>query len=238
MRIRNGNIKSAHGYSLVEVTVVVVILIVLAGMTLSAFSMGIMMANRTKCASNMREIGLAIFRYSMEHHGELPVTSHSTGDSRIRVDGEWIRTIEYSWIYRLSGYLDDIHEVRVCPADEEDRQKRILEINATSYLLNDVIFDAAEYGHMDRIRFPSRTAMMFISNRVVSRTWDHAHCAQWTSWAALTTDIAPDRHRLGGRSADRLKGSSNYLFADGHVENMEAATVKQRMEQGQHFWLP
>jgi prepilin-type processing-associated H-X9-DG protein len=32
---------------------------------------------------------------------------------------------------------------------------------------------------------------------------------------------------------DGTRGSANYLFADGHVQNIAAATLKQRVESGQ-----
>lgn len=191
-----------------------------------------MVANRAKCASHMRQIGTALHLYALDHEGTLPVTSHSTGDSKFKINGEWVYTIEYSWIYQLADYLDHIDEVRICPADEKERQQQIRAINATSYLLNDIVFDTPEYQNLQRIPFPSRTAMMFISNRPVSRTWDHAHCAQWNTWGALNADIAPDRHRMGARSADHLKGASNYLYADGHVSLIAATELKKTLDAG------
>ena len=63
---------------------------------------------------------------------------------------------------------------------------------------------------------------------------DHIHGGEWTSWLAILNDIEPDRHRVGARSANRLKGTSNYLFADGHVENIRAADFKVRVEIGEN----
>lgn len=154
------------------------------------------------------------------------------------VNGEWVSTIEYSWIYLVADYLGNVDEVRVCPADERERREKIRELHATSYLLNDVIFDSKDYRDLSQIPLPSQTTMMFISNRPISRTWDHAHCAQWTTWEALNTDIAPDRHRRGSRAPNRLNGSSNYLYADGHVSNLSAKEIKQWLDDGQTPWIP
>jgi len=225
-------------FTLLELLSVCAVIGLLAAVAMPAIAGASMTANRAKCASNMRQIGTALLLYAADNNGLLPVTSHSTGDSRVKINGEWINTVEYSWIYLLADYLDNVDEVRVCPADETDRQKRIRKLNATSYVLNDVVFDSEEYRHLLRIPSPSRTAIMFISNRPVSRTWDHAHCAQWTTWPALHTDIAPDRHRRGARASNRLNGSSNYLYADGHVQNLSAKEMKRIQDSGEKPWLP
>ncbi|HWL53144.1 MAG TPA: prepilin-type N-terminal cleavage/methylation domain-containing protein [Chthoniobacteraceae bacterium] len=230
--------RENSAFTLLELLVVCVTVAILAGVAIPAISGGFMAANRTKCASNMRQIGAAILLHAAEHNGALPVTSHSTGDSRFKINGQWVNTIEYSWIYVLADYLSNVDEVRVCPADEKERRKRIRELNATSYLLNDVVFDSQEYRRLLQIPSPSRTAIMFISNRPVSRTWDHAHCAQWTTWPALCEDMAPDRHRVGARAPDRLNGSANVLFADGHVQNLSAKEMKQKLDSGEKPWLP
>lgn len=224
--------------TLMELLFVCAVGAILVGVAAPFLSRGVMAANRAKCMSNMRRIGSATLLYAADHGGALPVTSHSTGDSKFRVNGELVSTIEYSWIYTLADYLDNLDEIRVCPADEKDRQKQIRELHATSYLLNDVVFDSGEYGSLLRVPSPSRTAIMFVSNRPISRTWDHAHCAQWTTWPALCTDIAPDRHRAGGRATDRTNGSANYLYADGHVKNIEASGMKRMLENGETPWLP
>jgi hypothetical protein len=69
-------------------------------------------------------------------------------------------------------------------------------------------------------------------NRAPSQTRDYIHGAEWVSWPAALHDIEPDRHRVGARSPDRLKGSANYLDADGHAENIPAATLKVMFDRG------
>ncbi len=225
-------------FTLVELLTVIGVLAILVCLAMPVISSGAMAANRAKCASNLRQIGQAILLYAGDHDGVLPVTSHSTGDSRLKINGKWVSSIEYSWIYLLADYLDNVDEVRVCPADEKARQRQILQMNATSYLLNDTVFDSETFGRLQNLPQRSRLMLAFISNRPVSRTWDHAHCANWTTWPALTTDVAVDRHRTGERIGSRLKGSANYLFADGHVQNMEASELKAMLDQGERPWLP
>jgi len=228
--------RASRGFTLVELLAVVCILAVLLSLGSLAFSQAVMAGKRAKCASNMRQIGLALMQYAADNDGRLPPTTHSTGNSVIKVNGQVISTIKYSWIYVLADYLDHIDEIRVCPADEKERRDAILRLHATSYVLNNLIFDPGEYDpHYNRqqlIPYPSRTMIMFITNREISRTWDHAHCNEWKNWASIVTDIAVDRHRVGPRDPGRLNGSSNYLFADGHVENITARDLKKMLDSG------
>lgn len=224
--------RESPAFTLLELLAVCALLGLLACFTIPAIANALMVANRAKCASNLRQIGQALLTYAGEHDSRLPVTSHNTGDSRFFINGQWINTIEASWIYVLAPYLDNVDEVRVCPADEKERRDKILKLNATSYILNDIVFDDEAYGSLLSLPFPSRTLLAFISNRPVSRTWDHAHCAQWNTWGALNDDIAPDRHRTGARSANRLHGTANYLYADGHVANIPATEMKRLIDSG------
>lgn len=230
--------RGRRGFTLIEILAVCAIVSVLAALVAAVNTVAVMASNRAKCGNNLRQIGTAVLMYASEHDSALPPTTHSTGDSRIRVNGQWVNTIEYSWIYRVADYLGDVDAVRVCPADDPERQQAILAQNATSYLANDIVFDSEDYGRIDLLPFPARTALAFVSNRPVSRTWDHAHCADWTTWGAINMDIAPDRHRIGERTANRLNGYSNYLFADGHVESIEARALMQMLETNRKIWLP
>ena len=231
-RLRGARPRGVCGFTLVELLAVVAVTGVLVCVLVPAVSGGVMAGKRAQCAGNMREIGGAILMYAGENGGALPVTSHSTGDSRVKVGGQWVNTLEYSWIYVLGEYLGDVDRVRVCPADERERQAEILRVRGTSYLLNDGVFDSEVYGRLQGLAKPGRTAIVFISGRPVSRTWDHAHCDEWRTWGAVVADIAPDRHRMGARAGNRLKGSANYLYADGHVECIEAREMKRLVEAG------
>lgn len=224
------------GFTLLELLAVVAVIGVLACLAIPAISNGLMAANRAKCASNMRQIGTAMLLYANDHDGYLPPTTHSTG--ALGKQGRYA-----SWIYLLADYLDNMDRVRICPADNKERQKKILESDGlTSYVLNDLIFDSEEdpdlgtpaYNRVLSIPYPTRTIIMFnvSDDRAVNRGWDHAHCGEWTSWYGMLADVEVDRHRVGERSKDRLKGSANYLFLDAHVENITAKDMKKILDSG------
>lgn len=213
-----------RGFTLLEMLIVIVILAILVGLIVPMISRATVSANTAKCASNLRQIGTGLMLYSAENAGFFPPTTHTTGSRRI----------EESWIYGIAEYLDNVDQVRVCPADPAKRRKRIIEQRASSYALNDLIFDNPEYHQAYRIPNRSHTFMAFIlsENRAASRTWDHVHAEEWSAWNYALNDVEVDRHRVGARAEDRLKGSANYLFADGHVENIRAEEFKSFFDRG------
>ena len=227
----------SRGVTVLELLIGVATIAVIAALLIPALSGSRAHANQTACLSNQRQIGLAIILYANDHQGYLPATTHSTGRRYNRATGTWSN--EEAWISVLSPYLADVDEIRVCPADPPARRNAILALKtkpekATSYILNDLVFDSETYSRLLNIPFPSRTLLMGIltEDKAVSATWDHAHAAEWTQWQFLCNDIEVDRHRSGVRAANRLKGSSNYLYADGHAANISASEMKRRIDSG------
>jgi prepilin-type processing-associated H-X9-DG protein/prepilin-type N-terminal cleavage/methylation domain-containing protein len=213
-----------HGFTLLEVLSVCALIAILAWLILPTLGAAKKEANRAKCATNLRQIGLALQLYTQDHNGNFPPTTHTTGS----------RHMEESWIYGLATYLDNIDEVRVCPADPAPRQEKIRSRKATSYSLNELVFDREEYRNIYRLPRPTRTllAVILSENRSPSTGWDHVHCSLWSSWQNIINDVEVDRHRVGSRAFDRLSGSANYLYADGHVANLSARELKKLSSSG------
>ena len=88
----------------------------------------------------------------------------------------------------------------------------------------------------DRLKDPTATVCFFeasdqlavsaISSACVacSRAWNLG------GWNNVIKDIQPDRHRSGPPVADSSEGKANYLFADGHVQLVDARIVKPQIE--------
>jgi len=183
-----------------------------------------MRAKQTACLSNQRQIGSAILLYANDNDGTLPQSTHTTGRRRV----------DESWIFTLAPYLENLDDIRICPADSPQRQQAIRNLKATSYVVNDLVFDDPTYFRLVAIPFPSRTLLMGIlsESRAPSTTGDHIHGAEWTNWTNALQDVEPDRHRSGARAKDRLDGSANYLFADGHAEAITAKAFEKTFAEG------
>ncbi len=221
--MRIGRRGKTEGFGLVEMLVAVTIVIVISSLLTPVLGDAMRKARQAECLSNQRQIGLALNLYAADY-GEYPPTTHTTGPM----------SEEESWIYELRDYLDSVDRVRICPADPPARQKKILKNMGTSYALNDLVFDSVQFHKPSSIPLPSKTLLLTIlsENRAPSTSRDHIHGDEWQSWAAALNDIEPDRHRRGGRSKDRLKGTSNYLFADGSARSISAEEFKSYFDQG------
>jgi prepilin-type N-terminal cleavage/methylation domain-containing protein/prepilin-type processing-associated H-X9-DG protein len=222
------------GFTLIELMVVVVIIALLAGLALPAIGRALTNAQKAKCMNNMRQIGLAMMTYAGENNYRLPETSHTV-------------SIGNTWINVLEPYLSNMDEVRICPADPLKKER--LAAGGTSYILNSFLFvpQIDPFGNVIggptnnllHIERPSQTMMAFIisENQAVGASNDHTHSSTWISWGAVTSDISPDRFTASSQP-DHSVGSSNYLFADGRVESLDASLVKARIENGENIAEP
>lgn len=223
---------SKKGFTLVELLVVIAMLTTLTSIGLLAIHKLREQSHMSACASNMRNIGLALHMHAMDR-GTYPDTTHSISADK-------------AWIYQLESYLGKFDEIRVCPADPKKKQR--LANKASSYILNNSVFvadidemsDEPErvFNKPSLLPDPANTILVFtISDRKPPYPGeDHTHSDHWTSWPAVLRDISPDRH-LRSPSKDSTKGLSNYLYADLSVRNHTAIEIKKSITAGKNIGL-
>ena len=222
-----------RGFSLVELLVGIAVGALLAGMGIPAIQGALSKGKQVACSSNMKQIGQGILLYSPENNGRLPSILCGGTD------------VNASWIKQLQPYLGTNYvRVRICPADPKAGAK-LQQNDATSYLLTervnaDAFYDGATgelvpgevvFDRLLTIPKPSRAILVFLGNtNKTTRHDDHIHVGVMRSWSGVRGEIWPDA--FGGGARDGSRGSANYLFADGHVENIAAVALKQRVERG------
>jgi prepilin-type N-terminal cleavage/methylation domain-containing protein/prepilin-type processing-associated H-X9-DG protein len=216
-----------NGFTLVELLVVIGIIAILIGILLPSLAGARMAGRRAACASNLRQIGVALTLYSNDHKGRCPETTHGGAEDR-------------SWVFTLAKYLGNVDAVRTCPGD--DRAAERIRDFGSSYTLNEYIAVPLvdPFGRviedltcLHRLRRPAETITVFeISDkRETGPSGDHTHSRNWmlpaspqARWERVCNDIQPDRHTTRS-SRERTRGSANYLYADGHVASRDAAAV-------------
>lgn len=223
-----------RGFTLVELLVVIAIIATLIGLLLPAIQASRAAARRTRCANNLKQIGLGMAMFTNTHKGEFPRTYHA-GD-------------EQSWIYTLGPFLEKVDQIRICPEDLQGEKR--LQNKGTSYVINQYIaMTEEEIGfptsdlvrRIDQVEATSRTIVVFEGSDKrdpESFKTEHAHSAIWFRplnlmlnrvWTSITADIQPDRHP---------PSSSHYLFADGHVKSIASDVIQRWADEGYNFAKP
>jgi len=223
-------------FTLVELLVVIAIIGVLVALLLPAVQAARGAARRTQCASNMRQIGLAIHQYADVHQGRFPNVWHE-------------QEITTSWIYTLAPHMESVDEIRLCPDDRKRLEQESTRV--TSYAMNGFLRQPTQ---AERFVYPElvpdfaskfreltetqRTIVVFEAGAGVDVNFDHVHSPEWFTetyptpaerWEQIQKEVAVDRH-----SGDM----ANYLYADGHVEAIGAEQISRWVHEGFNFARP
>jgi prepilin-type N-terminal cleavage/methylation domain-containing protein len=104
------------GFTLIELMVVIAIIALLAGLLLPAVQMVREAANRTQCANNLKQIGLACRAYELDHHTLPPSLVVEMGPSWMFMILPYIEQEQLFKRWDMNKtYYDQTDEVRLTP---------------------------------------------------------------------------------------------------------------------------
>jgi len=201
--------RTDRGFTLVELLVVMAILGVLIGLLLPAVQASRESARRTNCASNFRQIGLAMTQYCDQWGGNFPRTTHDTDD------------LKKCWIYTLAPYVENVDRIRICPSDLKGDER--LDARMTSYVMNSYVTDSElSEAVLDRDKLDCLSCTMVALELTDREYWqisefdDHVHSYNWFTASNIRNNQVLNR-MSGEIAVERHRGGAHYLFADGRV---------------------
>lgn len=213
--------RPRRAFTLIELLVVIAIIAILAAILFPVFARARENARRSSCASNLKQIGLGLMQYVQDYDEKYPRRRFEPVAAP-----DWDQN---SWRSVIQPYVKST-QVMVCPSNPDNAKASFDPEFRRSYAGNanwignapDTtergIFAQSNEVHLAQVASPSQVI-------AVTEMWH----APWVSIIIDRNNLPYDDSATGGgvytAYGDMLfaghLGTSNYLFADGHVKAMK-----------------
>ena len=211
-RAGQGSMVHRHGFTLVELLVVVAIIAVLAAVLFPVFSRVRQKSHEVACVSNLKQLLAASAMYAQDYDRTLVPARAGTAPG----------TLGYSWCVLLQPYLKS-EQILFCPLEREGQVAARTTDLPHSYGINFSLtfnaggFSSAPYTYRIAALDDVSSLIMFFDLK--------------PGLEAMGSSYATDRLR---RVDGRHFGRANFGFLDGHAKSMTA----EETAEPKNLWLP
>ena len=207
------------GFTLVELLVVIGIIALLISILLPSLSRAREAGNRTKCLSNLRQLGMAFVMYCNDNHQNYPRAAGGTagGTPEDWIYWEATRNLDESCVGPyLSRPVNP--EMLRCPSDIIDGHKYSYKYSYTVNFNMCKILSQGRTLKTNQVRNPSDKILIVEES---SETIDDG-CWAWQGTMGNGLNVVSARHdRQSENSTDLTKGRANVAYCDGHADFIE-----------------
>jgi prepilin-type N-terminal cleavage/methylation domain-containing protein/prepilin-type processing-associated H-X9-DG protein len=216
-----------HGFTLIELLVVIAIIAILAAILFPVFAQAREAARKTKCTSNMRQLGMAVRTYSQDYDELLPGTWDGAGGAgSTSGSGGWMHFNNFMGPATfdptrgsLFSYVKSVG-IFECPTDSARK--------GNSYSINSMLSRpsgllAFYVGMADAaLTQPASTFLLLEEHDDLVSSSDDGYFNVW----------------IPNRLTTRHQGGAQYLFCDGHVKYLKSTTIQFPNPNGTHRFEP
>ena len=202
---------STHGFTLLELLVVIALVAILAGLILAVIPGAQMSSQTVKCSSNLRQAWAAFAAYLADNNNKMPQRFYKTG-----AHDEGVKYYDLLSPYTGNPNPETKTTIFVCPTHQDVNFP-----NQPSYGMN-WYYDNAKIAVL-----PSMTNTIMLAETAGP---DGRGACRADKDSDTPGELAPTRH----------SGFSNYLFFDGHSEKLQYSDTVLRWgtDQGNHDQPP
>ena len=221
--------QNRSGFTLIELLVVIAIIAILAAILFPAFAKARESARRISCVNNLKQIGTAMMQYTQEFDEKLPAAKDNASP-------------EAQWVVMIKPYLQDTGVYR-CPSNTMATPMVDTPPTTGAYANHYNVNGGSGASGSDNF-----VTLAASQSGIRNRPMNRADTGAEAGGASIAEIVSPsqcilvcenNRDKGGGDFYDLADltfqghlGTTNFLFADGHVKSMRPTLTVQ----GTNMW--